>query len=49
MQNVICSIPAFSLSKIIFDNNLSYSLSKIDYNPIDVLHLGFKKRILKKI
>lgn len=47
-KNVICSIPAFSLSKIIFDNNLSYSLSKIDYNPIDVLHLGFKKKDIKK-
>ena len=27
---------------------MSYSLSKIDYNPIDVLHLGFKKKDIKK-
>ena len=46
-KNVISTIPSFSLSKIIFDDNLSSILKKIDYNPIDVFHFVFKKDDIK--
>ena len=46
-KNIICTIPSFSLSKIIFDEDLSSILKKINYNPIDVFHFVFKKNDIK--
>ncbi len=46
-QNIICSIPAYELRNIIFDNDLSTVLSKIKYNAVDVFHFVFLKNDIK--
>jgi len=47
-NKLISTIPAYSLSKVIFDKKLSESLKKISYCPIYVLHLGLEKQKIKK-
>ena len=46
-KNVICTIPAYVLSDIIFDKQLAKNLKRIEYNPIDVYHFAFKKKDVK--
>ena len=46
-NKLICTIPAYALSEIIFDEKLSQTLKKISYCPIYVLHLGLEKQKIK--
>ena len=46
-SKLICTIPAYALSDIIFDKKLSQTLKKISYCPIYVLHLGLEKQKIK--
>lgn len=46
-NKLISTIPAYALSKIIFDKKLSQTLKKIYYCPIYVLHLGLEKQKIK--
>ena len=46
-SKLICTIPAYALSDIIFDKKLSQTLKKIPYCPIYVLHLGLEKQKIK--
>jgi len=46
-SKLICTIPAYALSEIIFDEKLSQTLKKISYCPIYVLHLGLEKQKIK--
>ncbi len=46
-KNVISTVPAFTLSKILFDRKLSLELKNIDYSPIDVFHFGLKKKNIR--
>ena len=46
-KNVISTVPAFTLSKFLFDRKLSLELKKIDYSPIDVFHFGLKKKNIR--
>ena len=46
-KNIISTIPAYSLKEIIFDNRIKKALSKVEYNPIDVFHFGFKKESIR--
>ncbi len=43
-KNVISTVPAFTLSNLLFDKKLSSELNKIQYSPIDVFHFGLKKK-----
>jgi len=47
-SKLVTTIPAYALSKIIFDKKLSKTLKKIYYCPIYVLHLGLEKQKIKK-
>ena len=46
-NKLISTIPAYALSKIIYDKKLSQTLKKINYCPIYVLHLGLEKQKIK--
>ena len=46
-NKLISTIPAYALSKIIFDKKLSQTLKKIYYCPVYVLHLGLEKQKIK--
>ena len=45
-DQIISTIPSYSLKEIVFDGNLKSGLSKVNYNPIDVFHFGFDKDAL---
>ncbi len=45
-QQIISTIPSYSLKDIIFDDNFKSVLSKVNYNPIDVFHFGFDRDAL---
>jgi oxygen-dependent protoporphyrinogen oxidase len=47
-KNIISTIPAFSLAKLIGDKNLIEELNKVRYAPAEVFHFGFKKKEIKK-
>ncbi len=44
-KNIISTIPAYALSRLIFnfDNDLSEQLYNLEYTPMHVLHIAFKK------
>ena len=46
-ENVICTIPAYALSEIVFDKKLAKNLKRIEYNPIDVFHFAFREKDIK--
>lgn len=46
-EEIICTVPAYSLKKIVWDNNLAKDLELVKYNPIDVFHFGFYKKNIK--
>lgn len=49
-KNIVSSVPAYVLEKIIIDDELKSELKNVNYNPIDVFHFGFKKKnMMKKI
>ena len=43
-KEIICTVPAYSLKKLIDDSGLFSQLNKIIYSPVDVFHFGFKKK-----
>jgi len=45
-DQIISTIPSYSLKEIVFDGNLKRGLSKVNYNPIDVFHFGFDRDAL---
>ena len=45
-DQIISTIPSYSLKEIVFDGNLKSGLSKVNYNPIDVFHFGFDRDAL---
>jgi len=45
-DQIISTIPSYSLKEIVFDCNLKRGLSKVNYNPIDVFHFGFDRDAL---
>jgi len=46
-NKVICTIPSYSLKKIIWDKTFSKNLELVQYNPIDVFHFGFYNKNIK--
>ena len=47
-HNIISTIPAYELKKIIFEDEIKDTLSKIVYNPVGVFHFTFLKSDVKK-
>ena len=43
-KEIICTVPAYSLKKLIDDSGLVSQLNKIIYSPVDVFHFGFEKK-----
>lgn len=46
-KNIISTVPAYNLKKIISDEYLVSELDKIIYSPVDVFHFGFLKNNIK--
>ena len=46
-QNIISSIPAYELEKILFNDDIKATLAKIKYNPVGVFHFTFLRSDIK--
>ena len=46
-NNIISTVPAYVLEKLIYDLNIKNVLKKIKYCPLDVFHIGLKKDKIK--
>ena len=46
-EKIICTIPAFDIADLINNNELKNELLNINYLPVDIIHLGFKKNTIK--
>ena len=46
-KKLICAIPAYALSNIFLDEQLTTILNEVRYTPVDVFHFGFKKENIK--
>ena len=47
-EELICTVPAYSLKKIIWEKTFAQDLELVQYNPIDVFHFGFHKKNIEK-
>ena len=46
-ENIISSIPAYELKKILFRDDIKTTLAKIEYNPVGVFHFTFLRSDIK--
>ena len=46
-KNIVSSIPAYELEKILFKDNIKETLAKIEYNAVGVFHFTFLKADIK--